>query len=343
MSSKEETAVERPEVSIIIPSWTGDVDRVTLSIRSQTYRNYTIEVVSGIGPAARARNVGAARTTGEILLFIDDDAYFGHETVLEELVTLLERDPEVAAAGTSKVLPQHSNLLKKAIARQVPRMVYPVVPRTVESNPPLDRYGFTAITSTCCAVRRDVFMQVGGFDEDLTTGPEDTDFFYRVRQLGYKIVVAGNTWVYHDPPGKVVDLLRKSFWYGIGHALEARKHPERHMAVIPLDRWYGKLALLGAVLAFPAALFVHYYFDPVRRLAFGFRPLKTLSTYAVLCGYVYGWYNRKPMQADTYMGQARATGQHPEPGEQIAGTEARTTNRARATSALKHPAGLWCP
>jgi hypothetical protein len=121
------------------------------------------------------------------------------------------------------------------------------------------------------------------------------------------MVVAGNTWVYHDPPGKVVDLLRKSFWYGIGHALEARKHPERHMAVIPLDRWYGKLALLGAVLAFPAALFVHYYFDPVRRLAFGFRPLKTLSTYAVLCGYVYGWYNRTPSSAaSTYMGRKRA-------------------------------------
>ena len=55
---------------------------------------------------------------------------------------------------------------------------------------------------------------------------------------GHKIMVAGKFWVYHDPPGSVMDLLRKSFRYGVGHSLQARKSPERRLNVLPLDRWY---------------------------------------------------------------------------------------------------------
>ncbi|MGA7729838.1 MAG: glycosyltransferase [Chloroflexia bacterium] len=340
MSSNTDTDVSVPSVNIIIPSWTGDVQRVMRSIERQTYRNYTVEVVKGIGPAARARNVGAQRACGDILLFIDDDAYFGHDLVLESLVTLLESDPEVAAVGTSKLVSQGATFLQKAIARQVPRMVYPIVPRTLESNPPLDKYGFTAITTTCCAVKRDVFLQVGGFDEELTTGPEDTDFFYRVRQLGFKILVAGEAWVYHDPPSSVRDLLRKSFWYGVGHALEAHKHPERRMEVIPLEKWYGKVGLLGALLAFPVALFVHFYFDPVRKLVFGFRPLKTLSTYAVLCGYVYGSYKKGAVDVPPkYMGRARAADAELPDAPYIESATVRTTRNKQAHNSPSAPAG----
>jgi L-malate glycosyltransferase len=307
VTEQEEVINAQPRVCIIIPSWSGDVERVMRSIEAQTYEDYSVEVIKGVGPAARARNLGARRTSSEILLFIDDDAYFGHSRVLEGLVALLDQEQDVAAVGTSKIVPEDASRLQKEIARQVPRMIYPVVPKAVDSNPPLNAYGFTAITTTCCAVRREAFLQVKGFDENLTTGPEDTDFFYRLRRQGWRILVAGNAWVYHDPPASIKDLLRKSFWYGVGHALEAKKHPGRKMQLIPLNRWYGKLAVVGALPALPFAFFIHYYFDPVRRLELGFRPLKTLSTYAVLCGYVVGWYRGKQKKAVTsYMGKKSA-------------------------------------
>jgi glycosyltransferase involved in cell wall biosynthesis len=90
----------------------------------------------------------------------------------------------------------------------------------------------------------------------------------------------------------------------MGHAWEARKTPERGMAIFPLNYWYGKLAVLAGVLLSPASFFVHYYFDP-RRIEFGFRPLKTVSTYAVLLGYVYGWqrYGHPLSGMKTYLGQ----------------------------------------
>jgi len=292
-----------PRVSIIIPSWTGEIDRLMRSIEQQTFRDYDVHIVRGVSPAAHARNVGVEQARGDILLFVDDDAYFGHERVLETLVDLLDHDPRAAVAGTSKLAPTTASRLQRAIARQVPRMIYPVVSQTLVSNPPLGGYGFTAITTTCCAVRRGVFEEIGGFDEGLITGPEDVDFFYHVFSRGHDIVVAANCWVYHDPPPSVRDLLRKSFWYGVGHALVVREDRKKNIALLALDRWYGKGWLVAVAFAFPFAFFVHYYFDPTPKLVIGFRPLKALSTYAVLCGYVYGWYHGKPRKpATTYRG-----------------------------------------
>jgi cellulose synthase/poly-beta-1,6-N-acetylglucosamine synthase-like glycosyltransferase len=288
-------AATTPRVSIIIPSWSGEVSRPMRSIEQQTFRNFEVTVVQEPG-LNRARNLGAARSRGEILVLIDDDMTLGHERVLETMVDLMDSEPHIGIVGVSLQVPVLANWFQRAVARQVPRYVDPILSQHMLSNPPLDRHGFTAVKGGCCAIRRTIFQEVGGFDENALRG-EDTDFFYRVRRRGHDLALAANCWAYHPPPARVSELLRKSFSYGVGHALEARKSPERGMAMLPLDRWYGVLGLLAAVMSFPIACFIHYYFDPVRHLVVSFRPLKTLSTYATLCGYVYGWYHARPAPA----------------------------------------------
>jgi cellulose synthase/poly-beta-1,6-N-acetylglucosamine synthase-like glycosyltransferase len=302
MTAKRAALAQRPRiapraqaetVSIVIPSWTGEVGRLLASIERQSFRDYSVRVVEGVSPAARARRLGVEGTGGSLLLFVDDDAYLGHERVLEILVETLQSDPTIGVVGSSKLLPPDASWLQRRIACEVPRWVYPVVERDTESNPPIDRYGFTGITTTCCLVRRSVFEEVGGFDESLTTA-EDTDFFYRVRRLGYRFVIPAGCWVYHDPPGSLTGLLRKSFRYGVNHALEARKAPERRMDLVPLDRWYGKLFLALTPAFFIPSIFVNGYFDPVRHVRAGLMPLKALSTYATFYGYCWGWFRGAP-------------------------------------------------
>lgn len=284
---------ERPRqtasVSIVIPTWSGEVGKVLASLERQTFRDFNVEVVRRVAPAARARNLGVAATDGELLLFIDDDAYFGHERVLERLIATWRADPTLGVVGPSKLLSPDATWLQRRIAAEVPRWVYPVLPADLESNPPLQDYGFSGITTTCCLVPRTVFEAVGGFDEQLATG-EDTEFFYRVRRGGYRFVIPRDCWVYHDPPDHLRALLRKHFYYGVGHALEARKAPERHMDIVPLNRWYGKLFVLASPLMFVPSLFVNLYFDPVRHWGVGFQPLKALSTFATFYGYSWGWF-----------------------------------------------------
>jgi GT2 family glycosyltransferase len=289
------STVPAPRVSIIIPSRSGNVSRLMRSIERQTFRDYEVEVVQEPG-LNRARNLGAERSKGDILVLIDDDIILGGEHVLQAMVDLLESDPKVGIVGVSLQVPAEASRFQRAVAREVPRYVDPIVSESMLSNPPLERYGFTAIKGGCCAIRRIVFAGVGGFDEVRLSG-EDTEFFYRVRRGGYDLALAANSWAYHLPPANLKELLRKSFSYGVGHAREARKNPERGMAVLALDRWHGVFGLFAAVVSFPLAFFVHYYFDPVRRLVVGFRPLKTLSTYATLCGYVHGWYHTTPEKA----------------------------------------------
>src|SRR5947209_15756544 len=113
----------KPKVSIIIPSWTGEVSRPLRSIEQQTSRDYEVEVVQRISPLARARNLGAQRARGDILLFIDDDITLGHEHVLQQIVDLLESDAQIAIVGVSQQVPVEASRFQRAIARQVPRYV----------------------------------------------------------------------------------------------------------------------------------------------------------------------------------------------------------------------------
>jgi GT2 family glycosyltransferase len=280
----------RQTVSIVIPSWSGDVRRVRTSLEAQTFHDYSVHVVGGnVRPLARARNRGAAESRGDLIFLLDDDMQFGHDRVLETLVATLRSDPEIGVVGPSRLISPNATWLQRRMAKEKPRTAFPVLDSDRESNPPLDRHGYTGIASACCLVRRSVFDAVGGYDERITRG-EDTEFLYRVRKAGYRMVISRGCWVYHDPPRKLSGLLYKSFFYGVGHAEEARKWPERHMDVVPLDRWYGKLFVLLAPLFFFPSLFVNVSFDPVRHLRFGFQPLKALSTYATLYGYTWGWY-----------------------------------------------------
>src|SRR5947209_14449981 len=86
----------KPKVSIIIPSWTGEVSRPMRGIQQQTFRDYEVNVVQGVSPAACARNVGAHRSRADILLFVDDDADLGHEHIFQMMVDLLENDAQIA-------------------------------------------------------------------------------------------------------------------------------------------------------------------------------------------------------------------------------------------------------
>ena len=280
--------MKKVHLSVIIPSWTGEVSRLRRSLASQTYQDFETIVVRGVSPAGRARNQGVAQASGELILFIDDDAFFGHERVLETMVTTLEADGSIGVVGPAKILPDGANWLQRRIAAQVPRAVIPAHDDDVESNPPVDGHGFTGITTTCCVLRRSMFEQLSGFAEDLKTG-EDPEFFYRVRRAGHRFMMPGGCWVNHELPGTLRAMLRKSFGYGHGHGYQARRNPERKLAVVPLDRWYGKLFLAISPLLILPSVFVSYVFEPRPGLQWGVRPIKALSTFATLWGYAYGW------------------------------------------------------
>jgi hypothetical protein len=305
-------------IALVIPALTGDVEPLLASVRRQTLQPAEIAVVRGVRPNGRARNQGVSQTSAPLLVFVDDDAVLGDEHAFANLIAPLLQDPSIGVTGASKLLPPDAPWFQRWAAREVPRIVHPIVDRPLETNPDPPSF-YCEITTTCCAMRRAVFEQAGGFDETLVRGV-DTEFFVRLRRMGdrgwgiasspntercestspsnphppsptphYRFVLVPHTWTYHPAPATLRALLRKQFLYGYGHAQEVRRDPARsrgRMLRTPLHA-AAFLAFRTAILL-PNIVLPYSFAAPSWRL--GFKPLKALASYASALGYICGWY-----------------------------------------------------
>ena len=70
-----------------------------------------------------------------------------------------------------------------------------------------DYLQWPAVTAACCVVRKEVFLDVGGFDEVFRNGGEDVDFCLRAGVRGYRHFVANRSQIYHHvsaSPGRTL-------------------------------------------------------------------------------------------------------------------------------------------
>ena len=276
-----------PAVALVIPSLDGEVEPLLRSVRRQTLQPAEVAVVKGVRPNGRARNQGVAGTSAPLLVFVDDDATLGDEHVIANLVAPLLADPTIGVTGASKLLPPGAPLFQRWVAREVPRVVHPMVQEPLESNPDPPSY-YCEITTTCCAMRRAVWEESGGFDETLLRGV-DTEFFVRVRRRGYRFVLVPRTWAYHPAPATLRALLRKQFFYGVGHAQEVRRDPSRARGRTLRTPLHALVFLaFRTAIVLPNMVLPYSFAAPSWRP--GFKPLKALASYASALGYVWGWY-----------------------------------------------------
>jgi len=276
--------VSLEQVSVIVPTLHGLPAALRDSLAQQDWPLAEIEVVVGVQPNGRARNVGVARTHGDVLVFIDDDAVLGDATLVRRLVEPL-RDPAIGVTGASKLIPPDSSWFQRWVAREVPRIEHPIVTEPLITVPSRENGYYCEVTTTCCALRRQVFEEVGGFDDELTRGV-DTEFFVRIARRGYTIVLVPQAWVWHPAPASLAALLRKQFHYGYGHAQEVQRDPTRGWQLATPWRRLAYLAFRTAILI--PNIFLPYSYA-YRHWRPGFKPLKALASYASALGYIYGW------------------------------------------------------
>ena len=149
------------------------------------------------GPAA-ARNHGSKHARGEILLFIDADVVVHQDTIERVAHDFVER-PDIAAVfgsyddtpAVKDFVSQYKNLMHHYVHQQ--------------SNP--DACTFWA---GCGAVRREIFLNVGGFNQEKYPKPsiEDIELGFRLRKNGYKILLDKKLQVKHLKKWSLLNLLR---------------------------------------------------------------------------------------------------------------------------------------
>lgn len=281
-------------VALIVPSLAGGAPELEADARGQTLRPDDVVIVEGVRPNGRARNVGVSRTTADVLVFVDDDARLGDAHVIENLVRPLLDDPTIGVTGSAKLVPADAPAFQRRVAREVPRIEHAVVDVPLETNPPLDRHGYCEITTTCAAMRRDVWERTTGFDETLVRGV-DPEFFRRVRRLGFRFVLVPRTWVWHPAPETFGKLMRKQFLYGVGFAQEVRREPARGGFRTLHTPLHAAAYLLVRLLWLVPSAFIPWSFsDP--RLRLTFRPIGAVASFASAVGYVWGWYFDPPRE-----------------------------------------------
>ncbi len=201
-----------PRLSVIIPSWDGYRDgcvpRLLESVERQSFADFEVIVIKGVSPQGKAINQGAAQARGEVLMILDDDSLLADDDVFARIVQTLDDDERIGMAGASIVIFPDANDFQKKAALQFPRFHTPVVDTVTDSD--LACHG-------CCAIPRRIFDAVGGEREDLLRGL-DPDLRVRIREAGYRVVLAPQARIYHPLPSCWRKLLRIFFRNGFGSA-----------------------------------------------------------------------------------------------------------------------------
>jgi len=157
------------------------------------------------GPAA-ARNAGAERAAGELLVFTDDDC-LPAPGWLRALGDRYRQTPGHAVGGRSVNLPPDATYARAS------QFILDCVDAFYNDNGSGARF----FASNNLAVPREGFLRVGGFDPAFRCpGGEDRDLCDRWLQLGYGMTYARDAVVYHTRNGGLPGFARQNFRYGRG-------------------------------------------------------------------------------------------------------------------------------
>ena len=216
-----------PKVSVLVINYNGKhyLRECFESLKNQTYGNYDVYIVDNgstdgsveyvnegfpwVRVIAFKENLGFARAYDEAIKSIDSDlvALLNNDTRvdrrwLQELVNVMIEDKLVAAVGSKILLYDNPQLLNHAGAKITPiggGFDIGLYQKHCEQHDVKTEVG--AVCGAAMLVRKNMFMKIGGFDEDFFAYFEDTDLCWRAWLYGFKILYVPTSIVYHKLGG----------------------------------------------------------------------------------------------------------------------------------------------
>jgi GT2 family glycosyltransferase len=175
-----------------------------------------------------ARNAGTAAATGEIVAFLDDDAYPDHDW-LHYVAASLESGPHAGVGGPNLPPPEDGRTAEcVAVAPGAPIHVL-ISDREAEHLPGCNM-----------AFRKSALEDVGGFDERFRAAGDDVDLCWRLQDAGQTLGFSAGAVVTHRRRDTVRRYLKQQHGYGKAEALLEQKWPNRHNQAGYL-RWAGRI------------------------------------------------------------------------------------------------------
>lgn len=246
-----------PELPLIVVDNSSDAEELQDLVMCRPNSRY-IDSGGNIGFGA-ACNRGAVAATRPYLIFLNPDCRPTAEA-LGALAMQLDREPAVSSCGPGMVN-------DAGVAQRGGGGWQPTIRRSLVHALALDRVFHSAgiwikaqpdealavewLAGTCLAIRRDVFLEVGGFDERYFLYQEDMDLGRRLHSRGYRQVFRGDVRVLHSAgrssPSERSDRLWSMRGGALASYLRALDSPGRALVI---------RAILGAGFALRGAIFL---------------------------------------------------------------------------------------
>jgi glycosyltransferase involved in cell wall biosynthesis len=161
------------EIIVVDDASTDETPSVAAALGARVFR-----LPSNSGPAA-ARNHGAQQARGHLLFFVDADVVVEHGAV-DRVLKAFAGHPELAAVfGSYDATPRAPGIVSR-----YRNLLHHFVHQNGQANA-------STFWAGCGAIRRDVFHEVGGFDDRRFPQPsiEDIELGHRLHRAGHRILL----------------------------------------------------------------------------------------------------------------------------------------------------------
>jgi hypothetical protein len=139
----------------------------------------------------RAINEGAHKAHGRTLLLLNNDCFLNTESI-EQLYAFLHENHQHVATQPIVYTPRNTiehigYIVDKRIGKAFPIRNQKELPSKKQLHDEAFTQDFLyGLSATCLCIRRDVFMDVGMFDDTFHSYLEDIDLFFRLKKKGYQ-------------------------------------------------------------------------------------------------------------------------------------------------------------
>lgn len=181
-----------PDCEVIVVDDSSTDDSADIA-RRKGFNVFQLPNHSGPKGPAFARNYGVQKAHGEIIVFIDSDVVL-HQNTLHRIAADFKDTTISAVFGSYDDGPAYNNFIS-----QYKNLFH----HFIHQHSDRDSNSFWA---GCGAIRREVFLKVGGFDEKSYQKPsiEDIELGIRLKKMGHRVLLDKNVQVKH--------LKRWDFW-----------------------------------------------------------------------------------------------------------------------------------